>query len=69
MLKIMPDWEELMELIRNLWQDESGATAMDYVLLVALIAAVILGVESLFGQAIGNMFTSKSRPFMQPSLP
>ena len=69
MLKIMPDCGELMELIRNLWQDESGATAMEYVVLAALIAAVILGVENLLGLAIGNMFTRESRDFIQPSSP
>jgi len=58
-----------MELLRNLWQNESGATAMEYVLLVALIAAVILGVVNLLGQATGNVFTSESRALKQPSSP
>ena len=58
-----------MELLRNLWQNESGATAMEYVLLVALIAAVILGVVNLLGQATGNVFTSGSRALKQPSSP
>jgi len=53
-----------MEVIRNLWQDESGATAMEYVLLVALIASVILGVVSVFGQAISNIFTHAYNAFM-----
>jgi len=58
-----------MELIRNLWQDESGDTAMEYVLLVALIAAVILGLENVLGQVISNIFTSGSRAFMQTISP
>jgi Flp pilus assembly pilin Flp len=65
----MPAWGEIMELIRNLWQDESGDTAMEYVLLVALIAAVILGLENVLGQVISNIFTSGSRAFMQTISP
>jgi pilus assembly protein Flp/PilA len=47
-----------MKLIRNLRQDESGATAMEYGLLVALIASVILGVVSVLGPDISNIFTN-----------
>ena len=56
-----------MEVTRNLWQDDSGATAMEYVLLVALIAAVILGVVSVFGQAISSTFTNVYKALMQNS--
>jgi pilus assembly protein Flp/PilA len=49
-----------MEAIRNLWQDESGASAVEYGLLVALIAVVIIGAVTTLGRTISNMFTSVS---------
>jgi pilus assembly protein Flp/PilA len=38
--------------------DEDGATAVEYGLLVALIAAVIVGVVSTLGQRIKTAFTT-----------
>ena len=38
--------------------DERGATAVEYGLLVALIAAVIIGVVTLLGTQIAAMFQS-----------
>jgi pilus assembly protein Flp/PilA len=64
-LAFLKHWKEILEAIKNLWQDQSGANAMEYTLLVALIAAVILGVVSILGQAISNIFTNDSRNFMQ----
>lgn len=37
--------------------DERGATAVEYGLLVALIAAVIITVVALIGTNLNNMFT------------
>lgn len=41
-------------------QREKGATAVEYGLLVALIAAVIVGVVVVLGQQVSNGFTSVS---------
>jgi pilus assembly protein Flp/PilA len=41
-----------MERIRNFLRDETGASAVEYGLLVALIAAVIVGAVTLLG---GNL--------------
>ena len=49
-----------MNAIRNLLQDESGASAVEYGLLVALIAVVIIGAVSTLGTTIKTMFTSVS---------
>lgn len=49
-----------MNAIRNLLQDESGASAVEYGLLVALIAVVIIGAVSTLGKTISTMFTSVS---------
>ncbi len=46
-----------MEKIRNFFKDESGASAVEYGLLVSLIACVIvLAVKSL-GQTLNTKFT------------
>ena len=37
--------------------EETGASAVEYGLLVALIAAVIVGAVLLFGNFIGSIFT------------
>jgi len=49
-----------MEATSNLWQDESGASAVEYGLLVALVAVVIIGAVTTLGHTISNMFTSVS---------
>ncbi len=47
-----------MERIRNFFKDESGASAVEYGLLVALIACVIIVAVSTLGQNISAAFTS-----------
>ncbi len=47
-----------MKAIRKLWQDEDGATAVEYGMLVALIAAVIIGVVTTLGTQIQTAFQS-----------
>jgi pilus assembly protein Flp/PilA len=47
-----------MTKILNYLNDESGATAAEYALLVALIAAVIIGGASVLGNAINNKFNT-----------
>jgi len=49
-----------MKTITSFFNDETGASAVEYGLLVALIAVVIIGAVSLLGQSISNMFTSVS---------
>ncbi len=47
----------MLGLIRNFFKDESGASAVEYGLLVALIAVVIIGAVTVLGQSISGMFT------------
>jgi len=47
-----------MERIKNFFKDESGASAVEYGLLVALIAVVIIGAVTLLGQNISSQFNS-----------
>ena len=43
-----------MEKIRNFWVDESGATAVEYGIIIALIAgAIILALTALGGSLTG----------------
>ena len=46
-----------MERIKNFFKDESGATAVEYGLMVALIAAVIIGVVTTLGNSLVAKFT------------
>ena len=46
-----------MERIKNFFKDESGATAVEYGLMVALIAAVIIGVVTTLGNSLVTKFT------------
>jgi pilus assembly protein Flp/PilA len=46
------------EMVRKFFKDESGASAVEYGLLVALIAVVIIGAVTLLGQNISARFTA-----------
>ncbi len=46
-----------MNALRNFVKDESGASAVEYGLLVALIAVVIIGAVTALGKSISTMFT------------
>jgi pilus assembly protein Flp/PilA len=43
-------------LMKNLWNDESGATAVEYGIMVALIAAVIVVTVAVLGGQIQAAF-------------
>lgn len=47
-------------MIKDFFKDEAGASAVEYGLLVALIAVVIIGAVSMLGTTISSMFTSVS---------
>ena len=46
--------------INSLRSEEDGATAVEYGLIVALIAAVIVGVVAILGGQIADAFTTVS---------
>jgi pilus assembly protein Flp/PilA len=49
--------EELkMQKIKRFFKDESGATAIEYGLIVAVMALIIIGAFALFGDAITGVF-------------
>ncbi len=41
---------------RNGWRNETGATAVEYGLMIALIAAVIMAVVALLGEEVATAF-------------
>lgn len=47
-----------MERIKNFFKDESGASAVEYGLLVSLIAVVIIGAVTALGTGISGTFTT-----------
>jgi len=42
--------------IKRFWNEEEGATAVEYGLMVALIAAVIIGTVTVLGGNLDNLF-------------
>jgi pilus assembly protein Flp/PilA len=47
-----------MDRIKNFFKDESGATAVEYGLMVALIAVVIIAAVRLLGTNLQNTFNN-----------
>ena len=46
-----------MKTMTKLMKDESGATAIEYGLIAALISVVAIGAMSTLGTSLKNMFT------------
>jgi pilus assembly protein Flp/PilA len=49
---------EMQKLIRQFLRNESGATAIEYGLIAALIAVVIIGAVSAVGTNLGGTFNN-----------
>ncbi len=49
-----------MEKIKKFFKDETGATAVEYGLLAALIAVVIIGTVTALGQNLSGTFGTVS---------
>ena len=47
-----------MNIFARFAQDESGATAIEYGLIAALISVVIIGAVSLLGGSLNTVFTN-----------
>jgi pilus assembly protein Flp/PilA len=48
----------MVAAMKRFWNDESGATAVEYGLMVALIAVVIITAVALIGTRLDTMFTN-----------
>jgi len=47
-----------MDRLIRLFQDERGATAVEYGIMIAMITALIIGAVALLGQSSNNTFNS-----------
>lgn len=47
-------------MIKHFFKDESGATAIEYGLIAALVAVAIIAALSLLGTQLGNTFNAVS---------
>ncbi len=47
-------------LLKNLWNDESGATAIEYGLIAALVSVAAIGALTAMGASLESMFTTVS---------
>ena len=52
---------------KSLWKDESGATAIEYGLLAALIAVVIIGVVASLGGTLQGTFATVDSQIQNPT--
>jgi len=53
----------MTKMISRLWKLEDGATAIEYALIAAMIAVVIVAAVTLVGVDVGNVFNSISTSF------
>ncbi len=50
--------KKLMEKLVSFFKDEEGATAVEYAIMVALIAIVIIAMVQLVGERANNVFST-----------
>lgn len=48
------------KLLRNLWNDETGATAIEYGLIAALVSVAAIAALTAMGGSLRDMFTTVS---------
>ena len=56
--RLVEQEHKMQNLIRRFAQDESGATAIEYGLIAALISVVIIGVLSTIGTRLNTKFNA-----------
>jgi pilus assembly protein Flp/PilA len=59
----MPNFKMLAAYLQTQLQNDEGATAVEYGLLVSLIAVVIIAGVTLFGNHLNDVFTSITSKF------
>ncbi|BCJ89721.1 pilus subunit protein [Terrihabitans soli] len=48
----------MIQLVKTFAKDESGATAIEYGLIAAMISVAVIGAVSFVGDELGNVFNS-----------
>ncbi len=56
----------MLEMMRRFVRDEEGVTAIEYGLIAALIAVVIIGSVTLVGEGLDGIFTYISEQLTVP---
>ena len=56
----------MLSLVKSLARDESGATAIEYGLIAALVAIAAMGGMSLLGTSLNSIFTSVGTTMQNP---
>ncbi len=56
-----------MNLVKRFLKDESGATAIEYGLIAALIAVVIIAGAGLLGQNLDTIFSTIANTLVAPA--
>jgi pilus assembly protein Flp/PilA len=59
---------KLLNFKKALWKDESGATAIEYGLLAALIAVVIIGAVATLGNTLNTTFEEVNTEINDPTI-
>ena len=57
----------MTKFVSRFAQDESGATAIEYGLIAALIAVAVIGALSLVGSKLGGMMNGVSSKMVAPT--
>ena len=50
----------MLRILKSLWEDDSGVTAVEYGLIAGLMAALLVGVMSVFGEQLKRLFSAIS---------
>jgi len=56
-------WNGSKQLVRNLLREESGTSAVEYGLLLALISLVIIAAVMAFGNVVNQLYSSAASNF------
>ncbi len=51
----------MFNALRNVLRDDEGATMVEYAIMVALIAAVCIGVVTALGKSVSSAFSKRQR--------
>lgn len=60
---------QMSNVWRRFWEDESGQSLIEYVLIIALVALVVVGVLVTIGEQMRNRFNDISECLDNPTLP
>jgi len=59
----------MINFVKKFWQEEEGVTAIEYGLIAALIAVVIIGAVTLVGENLNTIFGTVGTALTPPANP